>query len=137
MGYYDTATDYDLDAILVQLVEQMGAENVVFQIPGVYEIVKEHFNNEMLDEFVKENPPDEDYLREKGETRCECDGDDVRLICDLTDELLVEWAGDNVPHWVELGVLNRADFHGSAYEHYEDAHSEGVRDFPLTYGRED
>lgn len=142
MGYLDTATQDQLDAVLHQLAEKAGM-NAVLSIPGVYEIVREHWNNAMLQQWQFENRPQDDYLRDKDETEIvivpsgEHRGapiQQVSLVCKLNDEDLAYWHGeDAVRRWVRHGILDANDFHGSAYEHYKEAHSEGVRDFPLMY----
>lgn len=56
---YAKMTDSDFDTILERLVEE-NAHNLL-TVPGVYEAVKEHFNNDVLEIWESENPePDED-----------------------------------------------------------------------------
>ena len=47
MGDYSKMTDDDFDRILLELVEEEKASTLL-QIPGVYEVVSEYFNNEVL-----------------------------------------------------------------------------------------
>lgn len=56
MSIYDKATDDELDSILADLVfdavKEQGASSIM-GIPGVYEALKEHFNNDMLDSWAR------------------------------------------------------------------------------------
>jgi hypothetical protein len=53
---YADMTNADFDRILIDLVNQEPASNLVQYIPGVYELVSEHFNNEILTIWENENP---------------------------------------------------------------------------------
>lgn len=55
MKNYDWVTDEMFDAKLVELLAKMTAQEIL-QIPGVYEEVSEHLNNQALDELERENP---------------------------------------------------------------------------------
>ena len=48
MENYDKLTDEEFDEILVKLIEDTPARELI-QIPGVYEAVSEYFNNDVLD----------------------------------------------------------------------------------------
>lgn len=45
---YSELTDDEFDALVVELAEKDGAANVV-TIPGVWEVVREHYNNAALE----------------------------------------------------------------------------------------
>ena len=53
MNDYSEMTNEDFDRILVELVNQSPAANLL-QIPGVYELVAEDFNNMVLDYYSQE-----------------------------------------------------------------------------------
>jgi hypothetical protein len=44
-------TPEEFHRILCELCEEFGASNLVATVPGVYEAVSEHFNNEVLDKW--------------------------------------------------------------------------------------
>ena len=48
MGDYDRLTDAEFDEILESIVSQTPA-GVLLTIPGAYEVLSEHFNNEVLE----------------------------------------------------------------------------------------
>lgn len=48
MSKYSRISSDEFDAALVALMEQESMESIL-RIPGVYEAVSEHFNNEALD----------------------------------------------------------------------------------------
>ncbi len=51
---YSKMTDEEFDSILADLVfENAGT---LLEIPGVYEAVSEHFNNEVLSRWEEEHP---------------------------------------------------------------------------------
>ena len=45
---YAAMTDADFDRIMIDLVNKEPASNLIQFVPGVYELVAEHFNNEIL-----------------------------------------------------------------------------------------
>jgi len=47
MSAYSWVTDDLFDAALVAIVEELSAESLL-AIPGVYEVLSEHLNNEVL-----------------------------------------------------------------------------------------
>jgi hypothetical protein len=53
MNKFDKMTTEDFDRILTELVEQESAASLL-QIPGVYEDLSDHFNNEVLQEWEEE-----------------------------------------------------------------------------------
>lgn len=52
MPDYSDITDADFDRILFHICEEEGGR--LLSVPNVYEAVSEHFNDEVLDRFVKE-----------------------------------------------------------------------------------
>ena len=52
---YDNMTDADFDAILEKILDEMKGGQLL-QVPGVYEAVSEHFNNDVLERWETENP---------------------------------------------------------------------------------
>lgn len=59
---YSTITDEEFDGVLLD----MAKENIdeVLRLPGVYEIISEHFNNEVLDRCLDErNDRRRDHLK--------------------------------------------------------------------------
>ena len=53
MGEYDEMTQEDFDRILVSIVGDVPASSLI-GIPGIYEILSEHFNNEVLETWEEE-----------------------------------------------------------------------------------
>lgn len=51
---YDKMTQEEFDDILSDLVNQAGSD-VLMSIPGIYEIVSEHFNNDVLDAWEEKH----------------------------------------------------------------------------------
>ena len=52
MGTYDKMTNDDFLRILSDIVKEEGAE--LLTVPGVYDVVAEWFNNEVLDRWTAE-----------------------------------------------------------------------------------
>jgi len=52
---YGKMTDADFDSILEEILNEHTGSQLLL-IPGVYECVSEHFNNEVLDRWEQENP---------------------------------------------------------------------------------
>jgi len=52
MGTYDKMTNDDFLRILSDIVKEEGAE--LLTVPGVYDVVAEWFNNEVLDRWEQE-----------------------------------------------------------------------------------
>jgi calcineurin-like phosphoesterase family protein len=66
---YSKMTNEEFDAILGELLRKMTGEQLM-DVPGVYDIVSEHFNNEVLDKWAERNPEKaypEDAEDEEGE----------------------------------------------------------------------
>ena len=53
MGEYDEMTQEDFDRILVSIVGDVPASSLI-GIPGIYEILAEHYNDEILDTWKEE-----------------------------------------------------------------------------------
>jgi len=53
MEDYSKMTDEDFDRLLVEHVSGCCA-GTLLQIPGIYAILSEHFNNDVLDAWTKE-----------------------------------------------------------------------------------
>lgn len=54
MPDYSKMTDEEFAAILEEKVSEAGIS--IMRIPGVYSILSEYFNNEVLDTWAGENP---------------------------------------------------------------------------------
>ena len=54
MQDYDLCTDAEFDNILGELMNRNPA-TALLSVPGVYEAVREHFNNDVLDVWAKRN----------------------------------------------------------------------------------
>lgn len=52
---YSKMTHDDFTDCLIQLIQDEGITTII-QIQGVYEILSEHFNNEVLDLWAETNP---------------------------------------------------------------------------------
>lgn len=57
MGRYDKMSDTAFDRILLEVMNKDGMGNVL-TVPGVYEAVSEHYNNEVLDTWDEEQALD-------------------------------------------------------------------------------
>ena len=64
MGNYDKMSQTDFDDILTEMLEGMKASDLL-SIPGIYEIVSEEFNNEVLDTW----DATQEYIRGEIEKR--------------------------------------------------------------------
>ena len=53
MKDYSKMTQEDFDRILEQILKKMYASQLL-DIPGIYKVVSEHFNNEVLDRWKEE-----------------------------------------------------------------------------------
>jgi len=53
MKKYDKMTNDDFDRILVGILEESHASELI-SIPGIYEVVSEFYNNEILDRWDEE-----------------------------------------------------------------------------------
>lgn len=53
MPKYDNMTQADFDRILGDLMDDAPASHLL-TIPGIYEILAEHYNNEILDAWTNE-----------------------------------------------------------------------------------
>lgn len=60
---YSKMTDDNFIDYLMDILQEEGV-TVIVQIPGVYEILSEYFNNEVLDAWAHDNP-DPDYDEEE------------------------------------------------------------------------
>lgn len=50
---YEDMTNAEFDSILAEILDGMPGE-ALLAIPGVYEVVSEHFNNEVLERWEAE-----------------------------------------------------------------------------------
>ena len=106
MPDYKDMTNEDFDRILSDIINDDTASNLL-TIPGIYEILAEHYNNEVLDAWTEEKEeakgkPIEDFINENRETidaailtacpNCTIDDDDEREKWILNDEGLYNWA---------------------------------------------
>lgn len=57
MDRFARMTSDDFDAILAEIMNQAPASSLL-SIPGVYECVAEHYNNEVLARWDRDNPSD-------------------------------------------------------------------------------
>ena len=48
---YDKMTPAEFDSVLLAIIDSKPASMLIF-IPGIYEILSEHFNNEVLDAWA-------------------------------------------------------------------------------------
>ena len=46
---YDKLTDEEFDNILAELMDEDGPASALLSIPGIYEVVSEYYNNDILD----------------------------------------------------------------------------------------
>ena len=78
MGRYDKMTTENFDQILHEIVGKYPASNLL-SVPGVYEAVSEHFNNEVLAQWASEQPVV--HYRVHGETFAVCgeEGEGVQM----------------------------------------------------------
>ena len=59
MSKYDKMTQENFDRILIEILDEWtGSQLLTF--PGVYELLSEEFNNEVLNRWELEQRPDED-----------------------------------------------------------------------------
>jgi hypothetical protein len=56
MADYTKMTDDDFDSILESLVKEMTAQEILYNISGCYELIREHLNNDVLDKWAKLHP---------------------------------------------------------------------------------
>lgn len=56
---YTAMTQQEFDDILLDLLDDMGPADLV-GVPGVYEAVSEHLNNDILDAWKKKKESDDD-----------------------------------------------------------------------------
>ena len=59
MSKYSKMTDEEFDSILEEVLNEYRG-NQLLDIPGVYEIMSEHFNNEVLSRWERRQPHAED-----------------------------------------------------------------------------
>lgn len=68
---YSKMTSDDFDELLAERIDgfcENRGGSAVLQIPGIYEIMSEYFNNEVLEAWEEENPAlayPEDYKEER------------------------------------------------------------------------
>ena len=94
---YSTMTDAEFDGILQGLVNENY--RTILQIPGIYEILREHWNNEVLSIWAE----NKQFAAEQGETEPEQD------FVDVNEQDLISEYGD----WGEYAKYPRSDW---AYE---------------------
>lgn len=58
MSNYSKMTQDEFDRILAEIMNEQPAANLL-TIPGVYEAVSEHFNNDVLDRWAAEQGEEE------------------------------------------------------------------------------
>jgi hypothetical protein len=54
MGKYDAMTQEDFDRHLIAIVNEQQPASSLLTIPGIYEVLAEHFNNEVLESWEAE-----------------------------------------------------------------------------------
>lgn len=54
MNKYDWITHEMFDAKLREICDEEGTHFLINHVPGVYEAVQEHFNNEVIEELLEE-----------------------------------------------------------------------------------
>ena len=59
MSKYDAMTTEDFDRHLALVLKDMTHESIM-QIPGIYEVLSEELNNEVLDSWAQEQQEKED-----------------------------------------------------------------------------
>lgn len=52
MSKIDEMTTEDFNQILIEILQEMKASQLI-DIPGIYEIVAEEFNNEVIDKWIE------------------------------------------------------------------------------------
>lgn len=57
-GPYDHLTSEQLDEALAELIDEQPA-SALLSVPGVAEVLLEHFNNEILERALAAHPADE------------------------------------------------------------------------------
>lgn len=55
MADFSKMTDDEFDSILTQIVGQMNGGQVL-SYPGVYEVLREELNDDVLDKWANDNP---------------------------------------------------------------------------------
>lgn len=56
MPDYSKMTTEEFDHCLQRLIVEVSSSGELLSIPGIYEVLSEHFNNEVLDLWARENP---------------------------------------------------------------------------------
>lgn len=59
MSQYDKMSNEDFQRILEEIVDESPASHLL-SVPGVYEVVAEHFNNEVLSRWDDEQEDDDE-----------------------------------------------------------------------------
>ena len=59
---YDKMTNDEFDAYLSEIIdnEYSIGPSCLLQVPGIYEILSEHFNNEVLERWEDDHPDDDE-----------------------------------------------------------------------------
>lgn len=60
---YSKMTMDEFDVYLVKVLQEVRGVDMLFQIPGVYDLVSDYYNNDVLDLWAEENP-DKAYPQE-------------------------------------------------------------------------
>ena len=61
MTDYSQMTDEEFDLELSEIINEDCVAYDLLQIPGIYEILSEHFHNEVLDRWEQKRQDDERY----------------------------------------------------------------------------
>ena len=61
MTDYSQMTDEEFDLELSEIINEDCVAYYLLQIPGIYEILSEHFHNEVLDRWEQKQQDDEKY----------------------------------------------------------------------------
>lgn len=97
MAKYDAMTDEEFDTLLMRIMDESPASHLL-SIPGVYDVLREHFNNDVLNAWEQEKAAEHECVDchtwiDKPEPRNQL-GKDDGVAC---DKCLPPPVGDECP----------------------------------------
>lgn len=70
MNKYSKLTDEEFDRRLGEIMDRKPA-SYLLTVPGVYDILREEYNNDILDEWEKDQAAEKEEVKRKKEEGCE------------------------------------------------------------------
>ncbi len=103
MGKYAKMSQEDFNEYLAKILQDHTDEELVSMVPGIHELVSEHFNSQVLDLWLKDNPDKIIFeyfinLDERGEFQADVRDPDGKTVYTITGEPCDGFSSDVFSH---------------------------------------